>query len=103
MTTASEGSCGNAHVGNKRRHCVILRVLPNGKLFVIGGSSVDHDRRKEVIEPRSPASVALRLRQRTFFYANNTTSVDPSKFTPYGALCPPETFHRLLRLVGLES
>jgi hypothetical protein len=106
MTTtasASEGACGNALVGTKPRHSVVLRVLPSGKLFIIGGSSIEHQRPRVIVELRSPAAVALRLKARTFFYANNTTSVDPSKFTPYGVLCPPGTFHALLRLIGLKS
>ena len=102
--TTKEAACGLAVVGTKRRHCVVLRALPDGRLLVIGGSSQFHDGRPAVlVKLRSPASAALRLTADTYFYANNTTRVTASTFDAFGVPCPPEIFHKLLRLIGLES
>jgi len=97
----SEADCVWAQVGTKRRHSVVLRCLPTGKLFVIGGSSQDHDRPRVIVDRKSTAGTALKLKVRTYFYANDTAQV--SKVEQMGTVCPPTLFVQLLRLVGLRS
>ena len=58
----------------------MLRLLPTGRFFVIGGSSKDHKRARVVVDLGTDAAKALQITVRTYFYANNTASV--SKVSP---------------------
>lgn len=100
------GTCGDAHIGNKSRRSVVLRILSDGKVFAIGGSKQWHEERRPMpvkVSPKEPAGVALQLEVVTYYYANNTASIVPGKFRSFGKPCPPGVFHALLRLVGLRS